>query len=73
MALWMADVAGRTMNIAHHGVGILDTSTSQYHPSQSSPAPSPIHDHLRQLGVLQPKPQQSQAAIDEEVRRRFGF
>ncbi len=53
------------------GVATIDTS--------STPTPglgvtgSPLHSHLREIGALTPKTAPTQADIDEQVRRRFGF
>ncbi len=72
MASWFVREFCFSRPVASHGSGILDTSPN-HHQAPGAPGASPLHDQLRQLGVLQSKPNTSQAAIDEEVRRRFGF
>lgn len=76
MALWIADVTARVTRLGAHIADSLDLSNrpAATAPSSAPAAFNPVVQHLRSLGVINGRPSPAnQAAIDEEVRRRFGL
>lgn len=76
MALWIADVSGRLVNLTARRADSLDVGHEvPYHEQiQTAAMGNPVVDLLRRHDMMKPvAPTRDQESVDLRVKRRFGF